>query len=750
MARISNLSDYKDTIYIIDREDPIMAEIDSKPFNEIAKCLFYIFNKNSYILVGSGEPTESGIDFSGIDEVWTGKVKDYEPITGVPETFTNWAKTTLSTSLIIYFDKLTNSFWKPNTVTTDLNTWTWSNITKDIELMLQDLYVPDGVNYARFEISSSDVVLKNNSDKMVDLRGYKITYNTLVVNTVEKILIRGNNLVLDNVDDVGSYSIKRIFNNQEFISVLGGTYTQTPESWPSYDNEFQHIVSNFEISKYQTTYSLWYLVKEWAIVNSYYFQNAGKEGNDGVVGAAPTTRQEEPVTGISWRDAIVWCNAYSEMMELNPVYTYGGNVIKDSRDANAMACDNAVADWDVNGFRLPTEGEWHYAASYIDGTTWTLPNYASGATADYTDATATGLVAWYDANSGGDTQDVGTKTPNQIGVYDMSGNVWEWCWDWYSLWPTGTETNYRGPGTGAERVIRGGSWNDALTYMQAGYRNRIVYDAANGDLGFRVALSITAPVDKVQLKWNIDTWELLKNGDYATLNVAYLILNGLMLDPDATGGITIDTFIPKYPYNKIIQSQADLDDLIIENDDYIYIDEGEYDIDTGFTIDKDNVRIDTNPNTVFNVLLQSGPDGVILIEGSNNTINMTLDCDNQDFTDMSLIKVEYKNQSGDLFYKNNKVNLIVKNIYFVSSVIDDWGHEGVFNINAIGFNLDEVIASYNAPRGIGWMEIAETFEVGEDEISERNIYKGQFGAGTYYNSVLYGFQLGDAVIGTTE
>jgi formylglycine-generating enzyme required for sulfatase activity len=250
------------------------------------------------------------------------------------------------------------------------------------------------------------------------------------------------------------------------ISVPGGTYTQTDGT-----NSFSHTISTFKMGKYQVTYNLWYAVHQWAVANGYTFADAG-------AGSGNT-----PVTTVSWRDSIVWCNAYSQETGLTPCYTYSSAVIKDS--TNATACDNAVCVWANNGYRLPSEGEYQYAASYINGSSWTPYNYASGATADSSDATATGLVAWYSANSGSVTQAVGGKTANALGIYDMSGNVWEWCWDWYGTYP-GTSTDYRGSGSGFFRVIRGGSFFYA-DGLRVGARSGSGPSSAYGDLGFRFA-----------------------------------------------------------------------------------------------------------------------------------------------------------------------------------------------------------------------------------------------------------------------
>ncbi len=273
------------------------------------------------------------------------------------------------------------------------------------------------------------------------------------------------------------------FDASAMVSVPGGTYTQQDTNGHS----FLHTISAFSIGKYEVTYGLWYEVYQWAVSNGYNFDNAGGEGDDGTVGAAPTDAQSEPVTTISWRDAIVWCNAYSQMNGLAPVYyESGGTVLKDSSDSNAAACDGASVDSSANGYRLPTEGEWQYAASFKDGTSFTPWNWASGAAANITDADACDAVAWYSANAGSDTHPVGEKAANALGLHDMSGNVWEWCWDRSGNYPTTDQTDYAGPASGSVRVRRGGGWINDAAFLQVGYRYG---DSPNGEydfLGFRL------------------------------------------------------------------------------------------------------------------------------------------------------------------------------------------------------------------------------------------------------------------------
>jgi uncharacterized repeat protein (TIGR02543 family) len=280
---------------------------------------------------------------------------------------------------------------------------------------------------------------------------------------------------------------------RDMVSVPSGTFTQEDTS----GNSFTHSLSSFDIGKYEVTYELWYTVRTWGESNGYSFSNPGQEGNDGTAGAVPTSGSKyEPVTEINWRDSMVWCNAYSEMDGRTPVYYSDSSyttVLKVSSDISSIdsspgSYDNPYVDTTADGYRLPTEGQWQYAASYIDGSSWLPSDYASGATDDYTNASATGDVAWYNGNSGSSTHDVGTKLVNDLGIYDMSGNVWEWCWDWYGSYPSVPETDYEGAVSGSYRVLRGGSWSGYAGFLRVGFRHLDNPYLENNFLGFRVSL----------------------------------------------------------------------------------------------------------------------------------------------------------------------------------------------------------------------------------------------------------------------
>ena len=200
----------------------------------------------------------------------------------------------------------------------------------------------------------------------------------------------------------------------------------------------------------------------------------------------------DPVQMVSWYDALVFCNRLSVAEGLQPVYSIGGTTEVDAwglvPGINNLQWNAVSADWTADGYRLPTEMEWRWAAMGADRDSIGLVNY-TGYLKPYSGSSGPGNLgdyAWMQENSNRRTNPVGMKKPNELGIHDMSGNVWEWCWDWYDRYPSGFFQDYHGPSSGEYKVLGGGCWS--MPPVNCAVSNRYFYDPHYRlvNYGFRV------------------------------------------------------------------------------------------------------------------------------------------------------------------------------------------------------------------------------------------------------------------------
>ena len=249
---------------------------------------------------------------------------------------------------------------------------------------------------------------------------------------------------------------------------IDGTETWTPESKVFVSGRKLEIAS-FYMSDHPVTRGEYKAVmgSDPSTANAYDKDGNKLTGDDAV--------KSSPVNCISWYDALVYCNTLSIKEGLTPCYAIGGKTRPSEWSAvptsNDSTWDAATCDFAADGYRLPTDAEWEWAAR-------------GGESYTYAGSNDIYEVAWYETNPRG-TRDVKTKKANAYGLYDMSGNVWEWCWDWYGK-NIPSDTASTGPDSGSYRVQRGGAWSSGASSVQVDYR-----DCANpnnrGDInGFRL------------------------------------------------------------------------------------------------------------------------------------------------------------------------------------------------------------------------------------------------------------------------
>jgi formylglycine-generating enzyme len=288
---------------------------------------------------------------------------------------------------------------------------------------------------------------------------------------------------------------------QEMVRVEGGTFmmgsNDTLDNLSSASSKPPHsvTVSAFSIGKYEVTYEKWIEVRAWGLMHGYNDLGEAQNGFEPV-------GNDNPATSMKWYDAVKWCNARSEKEGLTPVYYTDNSLATVYRTGQDTLIPDCMK-WTANGYRLPTEAEWEFAArggTKSMGYTYSGSNTPEG-------------VAWVYTNSGRTTHPVGMKTPNELGLYDMTGNASEWVSDLAGAYSNDAQINPRGSNKrGAYRIGRGCSFNNLYTD-----RARISYSAGilSGDLAIRCVVSnqkltITKPTPRevvlanspYSVKWN--------------------------------------------------------------------------------------------------------------------------------------------------------------------------------------------------------------------------------------------------------
>ena len=337
-----------------------------------------------------------------------------------------------------------------------------ADIEEVVKNAVENIFILETENEEEKEITTQDLLESvKNIDSLTNILADKIevlkkSYDKFKIKSASKKLPSSQRIKKNKKGKSGTPTFR------DMVVVNGGKYT------PSFFNE-EREVFDIEVCKYPVTQDMWMEVME---ENPSEFKGGRR-----------------PVENVSWWDALEYCNKLSEKYNLEPVYDLSKKdegILKINQLGGETEYPNIADFRKTEGFRLPTVLEWEWFArggevAIQDGTF----NY------EYSGSSNIDEVAWYKENSGRQTHDVGTKKPNQLGLYDCSGNVWEYCYDTYTFGYIPEELAYIYDASQDDRYVRGGAWG-IDSYCSSVFNNEI--SISNTDeseyLGFRIVRTI--------------------------------------------------------------------------------------------------------------------------------------------------------------------------------------------------------------------------------------------------------------------
>jgi formylglycine-generating enzyme required for sulfatase activity len=313
---------------------------------------------------------------------------------------------------------------------------------------IQKWFKESSARLVRKAVQAGDLAVANKLKAMIDQAGGAAGGNkvsggkNMVVKEVQPGDLADANKAKVMIDPAsGAAGGNTVSVDKNMVLVEGGTL-------PKGSGLQGQVVSDFEIGNYEVTWGEWQKVRDWAVSNGYDLKDVGQG-----------LSENHPVTHVNWWDVVKWCNARSEQEGKTPVYKVSGTTYK-TGEKKPNVRESA------NGYRLPREKEWEWAArggKNSEGYTYAGSN-------DFN------AVGWVKENSGGKAHPVGKKRPNELGIYDMSGNVDEWCWD-----RTETILTWQ---------LRGGDWDNPAAASTVSFRGfSHARDFRHETLGFRLARS---------------------------------------------------------------------------------------------------------------------------------------------------------------------------------------------------------------------------------------------------------------------